>query len=221
MHRGQTFREEVNRRNKTILAIVIIIAVLVVDQIIKVWVKTHMHLHESIHVFDWFYISFIENNGAAFGMQVIGKHFLSIFRICAVGLVGYYIYRQIKAKAKVGYIVCLSLVLAGAAGNIIDSLIYGQIFTESTPYEVSQVVDFGQGYAPILLGKVVDMFYFPIIDTTWPSWMPLYGGGHFVFFSPIFNFADASISCGIIAMLLFYRKQLSAISLKKLKEEKE
>ena len=198
-----------SKQKLRIIAIAIIIAVLVIDQIMKIWVKTNMHLHESIHVFDWFYISFIENNGAAFGMEVFGKMFLSLFRICAVGFVGYYIWKQIEKKARVGYIVCLSLIVAGAFGNIIDSLIYGQIFTESTPFSVSQTVDFGNGYAPILMGKVVDMLYFPIIDTSWPAWMPLVGGQHFIFFSPVFNFADASISCGIIALLLFYREELS------------
>lgn len=204
-----------SKRNKAVLAIIIFIAVLIVDQIIKVWVKTNMHLHESIHVFDWFYISFIENNGAAFGMEVFGKLFLSIFRIVAVIVVCYYIVQQIKSHARTGYIVCLSLVLAGAAGNIVDSLVYGQIFTMSTPFEIASTVDFGNGYAPMLMGKVVDMFYFPIIDTTWPTWMPMVGGEHFVFFSPVFNFADASISCGIVALLIFYRKELSKISLRK------
>lgn len=200
-----------NKRKLSIIAIVIIVAILVIDQIMKIWVKTNMCLHESIHVFDWFSISFIENNGAAFGMEVFGKMFLSLFRICAVGLVGYYLCKQIKKQAKVGYIICLSMILAGAFGNIIDSLLYGQIFTESTPYSVSKLVDFGNGYAPVLMGKVVDMLYFPIIDTCWPTWMPFVGGQHFIFFSPVFNFADASISCSIVALLIFYRNELSTI----------
>jgi signal peptidase II len=107
------------------------------------------------------------------------------------------------------------MILAGAAGNIFDSMFYGLIFDASSPYHVSTLVPFGEGYAPFLMGKVVDMFYFPIIETTWPSWMPFWGGQDFVFFSPVFNFADASISVGVVALLLFYRKEISQISFKR------
>ena len=197
------------------LATLIVIAILLIDQAIKIWVKTSMTLHESIHVTDWFYITFIENMGMAFGMQLGSKIVLSLFRVVAIGVLGYYIWQQVKSNARTGYIVCLSLVLAGAAGNLIDCMFYGMIFNESSPYYLSYLVDFGTGYAPFLMGKVVDMFYFPLIETEWPTWMPFVGGQHFVFFSPVFNFADASISVSVVLLLLFYREEISKISLKK------
>ncbi|MBR0187405.1 MAG: signal peptidase II, partial [Prevotella sp.] len=123
--------------------------------------------------------------------------------------------QQVKRNARTGYIVCLSLVLAGAAGNLIDCMFYGMMFNESSPYYLSYFVDFGTGYAPFLMGKVVDMFYFPLIETEWPTWMPFVGGQHFVFFSPVFNFADASISVSVVLLLLFYREEISKITLKK------
>ncbi|WP_321437205.1 lipoprotein signal peptidase [uncultured Bacteroides sp.] len=197
------------------LSVLIILSVLVIDQIIKVLVKTGMHLHENIRVCgNWFYIYFTENNGMAFGMEIFGKLFLTSFRIIAVALIGYYIVKVIKKNVKTGYVVCLSMILAGALGNILDSIFYGVLFSASYPanYINSSLATFmpdGGGYSTWLYGKVVDMFYFPIIDTTWPSWMPFIGGDHFIFFSPIFNFADASISCGIIALLLFYSNYLN------------
>jgi signal peptidase II len=197
------------------LATLIIVAILLIDQAIKIWVKTSMTLHESIHVTDWFYITFIENMGMAFGMQLGSKIVLSLFRVVAISVLGYYIWQQVKSNARTGYIVCLSMVLAGAAGNLIDCMFYGMIFNESSPYYLSYLVDFGTGYAPFLMGKVVDMFYFPLIETEWPTWMPFVGGQHFVFFSPVFNFADASISVSVVLLLLFYREEISKISLKK------
>ncbi len=197
------------------LATLIIVAILLIDQAIKIWVKTSMTLHESIRVTDWFYITFIENMGMAFGMQLGSKIVLSLFRVVAIGVLGYYIWQQVKRNARTGYIVCLSLVLAGAAGNLIDCMFYGMMFNESSPYYLSYLVDFGTGYAPFLMGKVVDMFYFPLIETEWPTWMPFVGGQHFVFFSPVFNFADASISVSVVLLLLFYREEISKITLKK------
>ena len=193
------------------LAALIVLVVLVIDQVIKICVKTGMYLHESIHVTDWFYIYFTENNGMAFGMEIIGKLFLSLFRIVAVVLIAWYLTRVVKQKPRVknGYIVCLSLILAGAVGNIIDCVFYGEFFSASTHTAIATWVPMGQGYADWLHGRVVDMFYFPIIDTYWPDWMPFVGGEHFIFFSPIFNFADAAISCGIIALLLFYSRYLN------------
>ena len=194
------------------LACLIVVAVLVIDQIIKIAVKTSMALHENIHVTDWFYIYFTENPGMAFGMELFGKLFLTLFRIVAVILITWYLVRIVKQPKKVkgGYVVCLSLILAGAIGNIIDCVFYGEVFSASTPSQVATWVPIGNGYADWLHGKVVDMFYFPIIDTYWPQWMPLVGGDHFIFFSPIFNFADAAISCGIIALLLFYSRYLNS-----------
>ena len=203
------------------LSALIVFAVLIIDQIIKIWVKTHMYWHESIKVTDWFYIFFTENNGMAFGMEIIGKLFLTSFRLVAVALIIAYLAKVIKKNYKTGYIVCLSLILAGAIGNILDSVFYGVIFSESTHSAIAHLVPVGQGYADWLYGRVVDMFYFPIIDTNWPEWMPFVGGEHFIFFSPIFNFADAAISCGIIALLLFYSRYLSSETKKEAKPEQK
>ena len=197
------------------MAILVVFAVLLIDQMIKIWVKTSMTLHESIHVTDWFYITFIENNGMAFGMQLGSKIVLSLFRVIAISALGYYIWLEVKRKAKTGYLVCLSLVLAGAAGNLIDCMFYGLVFNESSPYYLSYFVPFGTGYAPFLMGKVVDMFYFPLIETEWPMWMPFVGGEHFVFFSPVFNFADSCISVSVVWLLLFYRQEISSMSFSK------
>ena len=197
------------------MAVLVVLAVLLIDQMIKIWVKTSMTLHESIHVTDWFYITFIENNGMAFGMQLGSKIVLSLFRVIAISALGYYIWLEVKRKAKTGYLVCLSLVLAGAAGNLIDCMFYGLVFNASSPYYLSYFVPFGTGYAPFLMGKVVDMFYFPLIETEWPTWMPFVGGEHFVFFSPVFNFADSCISVSVVWLLLFYRQEISRMSFSK------
>ena len=193
------------------MAALIVAAVLVIDQVIKIAVKTNMFLHEHIRITDWFYIYFTENNGMAFGLEIFAKIFLTLFRIVAVILITWYLARIVRQSEKVknGYIVCLSLILAGAVGNIIDCVFYGEVFSASTHTQIASWVPVGQGYADWLHGKVVDMFYFPIIDSYWPDWMPFVGGEHFIFFSPIFNFADASISCGIIALLLFYSRYLN------------
>ena len=195
------------------LATLIVVAILLIDQAIKIWVKTSMCLHESIHVTDWFYITFIENMGMAFGMQLGSKIILSLFRVVAIAALSYYIWLEVRRKSRTGYIVCLAMILAGAAGNLIDCLFYGLIFNESSPYYVSYFVPFGTGYAPLLMGKVVDMFYFPLIETEWPSWMPFVGGEHFVFFSPVFNFADACISVSVVWLILFYREEIARISM--------
>ncbi len=191
------------------LALGLIIILLVVDQIIKIEVKTTMCLHESIRITDWFYITFVENKGMAFGMTFINKLILSLFRIVLIVFVGIFIHRQIQAKAHTGFIVCLTMILAGAAGNIFDSLFYGLVFTESFPSSVATWVPFGEGYASFLHGKVVDMFYFPLIESQYPDWFPWWGGERFVFFSPVFNFADACISVGTVLLLLFYHKELT------------
>jgi signal peptidase II len=190
------------------VAILVILLVLIIDQVIKFEVKTNMYIGERIKIADWFYIYFTENNGMAFGMEIFGKLFLTLFRIVAVGLIGWYLYRIVKAGFKKGYIVCIALILSGALGNILDSIFYGVIFNAPFPPEKAVFMD-GGGYATWLYGRVVDMFYFPIIDTHWPDWFPFIGGEHFIFFSPIFNFADASISCGIIALLIFYGKYMN------------
>ena len=197
------------------LAALIVVAILVIDQVIKIWVKTHMTLHEQIEIFSWFKIVFIENNGMAYGMEIGSKLVLSIFRVVAVSVLGYYIAQQVRKQARYGYLICLSMVMAGAAGNIFDSMFYGLIFNASSEFYTSYFVPFGTGYASFLMGKVVDMFYFPLIVTTWPDWVPMFGGQPYVFFSPVFNFADASISVSVVLVLLFYRKEISEITLKK------
>lgn len=196
------------KRNRT-LALAVILGVLVIDQAIKIAVKTGMYMHESIRITDWFYIFFTENPGMAFGLELFDKLFLTSFRIIAVAVIAFYLTKMIRKGAPTGYVACLSLVLAGAAGNIIDCVFYGQIFNNPPAPFVAHFVPFGTGYEDLFLGRVVDMFYFPIIDTYWPEWMPFVGGKHFVFFSPIFNFADAAISCGIVALLIFYHKRIS------------
>ena len=184
------------------IALIIILSVLVIDQIIKYLVKTGMSLGESIDITSWFKILFVGNNGMAFGMEIIGKLFLSLFRIGAIGFFIWYLIKIIDKGFPTGYIVTVSFVIAGAVGNLLDCMFYGLIFTESTPFKEAVLTSFGDGYAPFLYGKVVDMFYFPL--WTWPDWVPFVGGD--IFFGPVFNFADSCITCGVITLLLFYTK---------------
>ena len=188
---------------------IFVVLLLVIDQVIKILVKTNMTIGQSIHVFgDWFQIYFIENNGMAFGMQFgghVGKYLLSIFRIALVGVIIVYMRRLLrKPETPWGVLVGLAAIMCGALGNIVDSLFYGLIFSESTFTQVAQLFPAGGGYAGLLQGKVVDMLYFPIIDTDLPSWVPIWGGRHMIFFRPIFNFADSCITCGAIYLLLFH-----------------
>lgn len=189
-------------------AVVIIAAVLIVDQLVKCLVKTNMHLGEDIPITGWFHILFVENNGMAFGMEIFGKLFLSVFRIAAIGAFVWYLSRIVGKGFPTGYVACISFIVAGAAGNLVDCILYGQIFSESGygADGVAGLVPFGQGYAPVLYGKVVDMFYFPL--WTWPDWVPWLGGD--IFFSPVFNVADSCITCGMIVLILFYAKYLNA-----------
>ena len=150
------------------IACLVIFSVLVIDQIIKIWIKTHMYWHESIRVTDWFYIYFTENSGMAFGMEIFAKLFLTLFRIAAVTVIGWFLHKFVKQGMKTGFIICMSLVLAGALGNIVDSVFYGVLFNESTHSQIASFMPEGGGYASWFHGKVVDMFYFPIIDTNWP-----------------------------------------------------
>lgn len=197
---------------KGYLALVIILSVIILDQILKIWVKTNFYLGESVHVTDWFQLCFIENNGMAFGMEIGNKLFLTLFRIVAVGALIYYICR-IKSREyiKSGYIACFALITAGAAGNIIDCLFYGLIFDNPFPPAAATLLPESGGYAPLFYGKVVDMLYFPLFSFDWPEWMPFVGGEHFLFFQPIFNLADAAITVGILSLILFYHKSISTI----------
>ena len=199
-------RETKQALSASMLFLLIILA----DQIIKVAVKTHMYLHQSIHITDWFQILFTENNGMAFGAEFLNKYFHTSFRIVAVSVLIYIIIRNIRRGVSWGLLLCLVLITAGAAGNIVDCLFYGLIFNNPPAPIVAEFVPWGTGYESLMMGRVVDMFYFPLVEFDWPSWIPMIGDKHFIFFSPIFNLADACISCGIIALLLFYRKVLQS-----------
>tara|TARA_B110000908_G_scaffold7662_1_gene9532 strand:- start:19948 stop:20529 length:582 start_codon:yes stop_codon:yes gene_type:complete len=186
--------------------ILLILLVLVVDQALKVWIKTNMMLGQEIAFFDWFIIHFTENKGMAFGMEFggnIGKYILSIFRIIAITAIGFYLTQLVKLNTKKGIVFSIALILAGAIGNMIDSAFYGLIFSESYG-QIASV--FEGGYSGILQGKVVDMFYFPLFKGILPSWIPFKGGDYFIFFRPVFNVADAAISVGVINLLIFHRK---------------
>ena len=189
-------------------AVCVIMLLLLLDQVLKIWIKTHLQLHESIEITPWFYLYFTENPGMAFGIEVIGKLFLSLFRIVAVGFIGYYLYKLVKANQSFGFIACISMILAGAVGNIIDSVFYGVVFDHSYG-QVATFLPAEGGYDTWLHGKVVDMFYFPLIQTHVPDWFPLWGGEEFIFFRPIFNLADSAICVGVFLLLLFYRQTLS------------
>ncbi len=189
------------------IALLIVFSVLLIDQVVKIWIKTTMVLGQEIRVADWFIIHFTENNGMAFGLEFAGKtgkYILTIFRIAAVSAIGFYINHLIKTKAPIGVVIGFSLIFAGAVGNIIDSMFYGLIFEDSL-YRVSGVFPSGGGYSSFLQGRVVDMFYFPIIKGVYPSWSPIYAGQPFIFFRPVFNIADSAITSGIMWMLIFHR----------------
>ncbi len=192
-------------RKRSVIIISLILLAIVIDQVIKIAVKTNMQLGEYFPVFgDWFKILFVENDGMAFGMEIFNKIFLTSFRIVAVAFLGYVLSKLLKnGKYPFGFVLCVAMILAGAVGNIIDCLFYGELFTSSYG-EVAEFVSWGTGYSTFMQGRVVDMFYFPLF--TWPEQLPLIGGD--IFFSPVFNFADACISCSVIAMLVFYRKYI-------------
>lgn len=200
------------RHRQRIIAISVIILILLIDQAIKFLVKTSMPLHEQISLIgNWAQLFFTENKGMAFGLDYMGTFLLTILRLLAIVYIIYLLVKIFRDRYPTGFIVCLSMVLAGAAGNILDNIFYGLIFTESTDFEVARLVPFGEGYGSLFEGKVVDMFYFPIIQTTWPNWMPIVGGEHFVFFSPIFNFADAAITTGAFMILIGYPRTFSRL----------
>ena len=202
-------------------SILIVVLVLLVDQVLKIWIKTNMTLGQEFPVIgNWFIIHFVENNGMAFGFEFggnYGKIFLSLFRVIAVFGIGWYILQLIKKGLPMGFIACVSLIFAGAIGNIIDSAFYGLIFNDSYGV-VSTLFPAGGGYASFLHGRVVDMFYFPLFSGVFPNWVPFVGGTDFQFFRPVFNVADSAISVGIFSIIIFYRKQFNNLD-KKEKEE--
>ncbi len=191
------------------LVILIAAAVILVDQIVKIWVKTHFYLGESVQILPFFELRFVQNNGMAFGMEFGSKLLLTLFRIVVVGLLIWYIARLCRrGDAPRGYIVTLSLIAAGAGGNIVDCLFYGEIFNNPWPPEVAGFVPWGMGYSGLFHGLVVDMLYFPLFSFEWPQWLPLLGGQEFSFFDPVFNIADSAITVGIFMLVLFYSKHL-------------
>ena len=181
-------------------SILLIILLLPIDQASKIYIKLNFALGDEVEVFPWFKILFIENNGMAFGMELVGKLFLTLFRITAVVFLSYFISKLIRQNARQGYILAISMLTAGAAGNIIDSVFYGVIFNESTPYQVATLFPEGGGYASLFYGKVVDMLYFPLITNA---------GGETVFFRYIFNVADSCVTVSVFIILLFFRKDLN------------
>ena len=199
------------QKQQAVVSVLIFLVILIIDQVIKIRVKTGMTLHESIRVTDWFYISYIENNGMAWGLSIMPKIMLSLFRLVAIFGIGWVIYRRILKGSKWLYVALLSMVLAGAAGNLIDCMFYGLIFSGASPEYTSYLVPWGTGSAPFLEGRVVDMFYFPLIVTNYPDWFPIWGGERFVFFGPIFNFADASISVSVVSLFLFCRTEIQQL----------
>ena len=212
--------------DKRLRIALLVLIVLIIDQTLKVYIKTNFYYHEMVPILgqDWAYLHFVENNGAAFGLSLggeWGKLALTTFRIITVAILVYFINLLIKRKENMGMIMALSLVFAGAIGNIIDSVFYGLIFSESgfTPAEIAVFMPQEGGYSSLFHGKVVDMFYFPMVDTYWPDWVPFFGGESFQFFRPVFNVADSSIFIGMVILLIFYRDFFSG-SLNK-KDEKE
>lgn len=195
------------KKRQITLSVALVLLLVIIDQWIKVYVKTHFVMHETYEVASWFKLVFIENNGMAFGMEFGAKLVLTLFRIVACGAIIWYMARLIRRAAPTGYLLTIGVILAGAVGNIVDCMFYGLIF-DNPIGSVAHFVPFGEGYASFLEGRVVDMFYFPLFEFDWPGWFPFVGGDHFIFFSPVFNFADSCITCGVAALLIFYHKHL-------------
>ena len=196
-------------------SLLLIAGILIVDQISKIYVKTHFQLGDSYVVFEWFKIYFVENEGAAWGVKLsdifsvsdnIGKLILTIFRLFAIVGIGYWFFDTIKRSSSTTLILAVSLIFAGALGNILDSVFYGVIFDDSYTHIASLFSD--NPYGSLFYGKVVDMLYFPMVDTVWPEWVPYFGGNDFRFFAPVFNVADTSISTGVGILLVFNKKAL-------------
>lgn len=200
-------------------ASIIIFVILLIDQISKIYIKTNFALGEEVEVFNWFKIHFVENPGMAWGAKIpgeYGKLFLTLFRLIAIVGIGYWLWDTVRKNAPKILTLCVALIFAGAFGNIIDSVFYGVLFDHSTA-QVAHFLPEGGGYAGVFYGKVVDMLYFPLWDGVLPEWIPFFGGKYFIFFEPVFNIADSSISIGVILLLLFNKRAFP----KKEEEEKK
>lgn len=204
--------DSLQKRKRGWLVGIIIAVILLVDQLLKFWIKTHFYLGENYTILPWFHLVFVQNNGMAFGWEIGSKLLLTLLRIATVGFLIFYIIRICnRREASTGYLICLALVVAGAAGNIIDCMFYGLIFNNPLPPEVATFLPDNGGYGSFLHGLVVDMLYFPLCEWVWPQWMPMVGGEQFLFFRPVFNFADSAISVGMIALILFFSRQISEV----------
>ena len=200
-------------KKKGIIALAIILTILVIDQIIKIYIKTHFYLHESYEVTSWFYLAFTENNGMAFGVELFDKFLLTSFRIIAVAFFTYILAKFIrKDMVSMGFTIVMSMIIAGAMGNIFDCMFYGEIFNNPYTPQAAHFVPWGEGYGTVFEGMVVDMLYFPLFSFVWPEWMPWVGGSTSSFFDPVFNIADAAISVGILALLFFYHRYIMVLS---------
>ena len=198
-------------RRLALTAWITIALIIVIDQLLKVWVKTSFYLGEDLELLPWFHLRFIQNNGMAFGIELGSKLFLTFFRIALVGVLVWYITSLAKyARVSVGFMICVAMVTAGAFGNIVDCVFDGEIFSNPYPPQIATFVPWGEGYGGIFQGLVVDMLYFPLFSFTWPQWMPWIGGHEFSFFDPVFNFADACITVGMLTIIIFYSKYLGA-----------
>ncbi|MBQ4801657.1 lipoprotein signal peptidase [Aquimarina sp. MMG015] len=190
-------------------SILVIIVVLLIDQISKIYIKTSFSLHEEVPVFSWFRIVFVENKGMAWGFELpgnYGKLILTLFRLVAITGIGYWLYDSVRKNSSRILTFCIALIFAGAFGNIIDSILYGIIFNESTSTQIAQFLPEGGGYESVFYGKVVDMIQFTFYDDILPDWIPFWGGEHFSFFDPVFNIADSAISIGVFLLLIFNKR---------------